>query len=166
MTVDTGARLLGDLLPLGERLVVQHVGVAALLAKILRERIASPHGLEPRILFEPRLRDDRARIDLRRRPRHRLAAAVACPLPDRLSAGTVVLQRKVLAPDGRILGVVGQLDDAVRTDFGLLLRSKMLTSSATTRQRHQASDNRRQAVSPTPLSIDGRLQVFALTAPV
>ena len=69
MTVHARARLLHDGLPLGERLIVQHVRVAALLAEILRERVSRPHRLQPRILLESRLRDDRSRIDAGRRAR-------------------------------------------------------------------------------------------------
>ena len=102
VAVHARARLLHDVLPLGERLIVEHVGVAALLAEIRRERIARPHRLQPRILFEPRLRDDRARIDAGRRARHRLAAAV--PRAHLIDGApvAVVLQRKVLAPHRRI----------------------------------------------------------------
>ena len=51
VAVDAGARLLGDLLALGEGLVVEHVGVAALLAEILGERVAGPHRLQARVFF-------------------------------------------------------------------------------------------------------------------
>ena len=70
VAVQARARLLGDLLPLGERLVVEHVRVAALLAEVLREGVAGPHRPQPRVLLEPRLRDDRARIGRGRRVRH------------------------------------------------------------------------------------------------
>ena len=112
VAVHACAGLLGDLLALGERLVVEHVGVAALLAKVGRERVAGPHGFQARVLFEPRLRHDRPRIGAGRRARDRLAAAVpGSHLIDRPPIA-VVLQGEVLAPDLRILRVVGQLDDA------------------------------------------------------
>jgi hypothetical protein len=56
------AGLLDDTLALGERLVVQHERVAALLPKVPRERIPGPNRAEARVLFEPGLRDDSARI--------------------------------------------------------------------------------------------------------
>ena len=49
------AGLLGRLLAFGEGLVVEHVGVTALLAKIFGERVSGPHRLQPRVLFDPRL---------------------------------------------------------------------------------------------------------------
>jgi len=42
VAVGAGSRLLGHLLALGEGLVVEHVGVAALLAEIDREGVARP----------------------------------------------------------------------------------------------------------------------------
>ena len=86
VAVQAGAGLLADLLALGERLVVEHVGVAALLAEIHRERVAGPHGLQPRILLEPRLRDDRAWVGLGRRARHALRCRRSACAPDRRCA--------------------------------------------------------------------------------
>ena len=52
------AGLFGHLLALGEDLVVEHVSVTALLAKIFGKRVAGPHRLQTRIFFDLRLRDD------------------------------------------------------------------------------------------------------------
>ena len=112
VAVDAGARLLEVLHALGEGLVLEHVGVAALLAEIRGERVARPHRLQPRIFLEARLRHDGARVGLGGGPRHGLAAAVARPLLIHGPQVAVVLQRKVLSPDRGIDGVVGQLDDA------------------------------------------------------
>ena len=121
MTVHARARLLHDLLALGERLIVEHVGMPALFAEVRRERVSRPHRLQPRIFLEPRLRHDTARIGLRRRPRHRFAAAVSrAHLIDRAPVA-VVLQREVLAPHRRIDGLVVQLDDAVERIARFLL---------------------------------------------
>jgi hypothetical protein len=75
--VEAGAGLLDDLLALGDPLVDQHVGVAALLVEVHREGVAGPEGDQPRVLLEARLRDDRPRVGVGRRARHRLAAAEA-----------------------------------------------------------------------------------------
>ena len=52
------AGLFRDDLALGVRLVVEHVGMSAFLAEVLRERIACPELAQARILLETRLRDD------------------------------------------------------------------------------------------------------------
>lgn len=97
VAMDAGAGLLGVDLAFRELLVGEHVRVAALFAEVVREGIAGPHGLEPRVFFEPRLRDDRSRIGLRRSTRDGLAAAVArADLIDG-AAIAVVLQREVLS---------------------------------------------------------------------
>ena len=95
VAVDAGAGLLGRLLALGERLVVEHVGVAALLAEVHREGVAGPHRLQARILLEPRLRDDRARdrpaSACAARPRCRRSACAAgrpCAGSRRTAAGS------------------------------------------------------------------------------
>ena len=46
------------LLPLGKCLILQHVGVPALLAEVGGKRIPGPHGLEAGVLLQPRLRDN------------------------------------------------------------------------------------------------------------
>ena len=53
VAVDAGSGLLGDGLPLGKCLVLEHIGMASFLAEIDREGIAIPHGLQPRVFFEP-----------------------------------------------------------------------------------------------------------------
>ena len=88
MAVHARAGLLRDVLPLGEGLVVEHVGVAALLAEVRRERVARPHGLQPRVFLEPRLRDDRARVGLRRRARHAPRCRRSACAPGRRCAGS------------------------------------------------------------------------------
>ena len=120
------------LLALGKGLIVEHVGVAALFAKILGKRVAGPHRLQARIFFELRLGDDRARIGLGRRVRQRFAAAEAgAHLVDRASI-VVVLQRKVLAPHGRDLPCRRSARRRDKTDCALsCLRSKMFISKAT-----------------------------------
>src|SRR5688572_13702589 len=52
MTMQARARLWRGLLPLGENLVVEHICVTALLAKILRESVTGPELDEARILLE------------------------------------------------------------------------------------------------------------------
>ncbi len=120
MALKARARLFGHLLALGEDLIVEHVRVAALLAKILGKRVAGPHRLQARIFFDLRLRDDRARIGFGWSARLGLTAAEAgAHLIDR-SFVIVVLQRKVLAPHGGIFGIVGQLDHAIKRITRLL----------------------------------------------
>ena len=53
-----GAGLLLDHLALREGLVLQHEGVAALLAEVDGEGIARPHRLQARVLLETGLGDD------------------------------------------------------------------------------------------------------------
>ena len=120
VALKAGAGLFGDLLALGENLVVEHVRVAALFAKIFRERVAGPHRLQARVFFDLRLRDDRARIGLGRRARLGFAAAEAGAHLIHRPFVVVVLQRKVLAPYRGIFGVVGQLDDAIKRIARLL----------------------------------------------
>ena len=102
-------------------LVLEHVGVAALLAEVHREGVARPHGLEARVLLEARLGHDRARVGLGGRVRKRLAAAVARALLVHGPQVGVVLEREVLAPDRRVLGLVVQLHHAEEGVPGLLL---------------------------------------------
>ncbi len=112
VTVDAGARLLEVLHALGEGLILEHVCVTALLAEIRGKRIARPHRLQPGILFEARLRHDGTRVGFSGGPWYGLASAVARPLLIHGLQVAVVLQRKVLAPDRGVLGLVSQLDDA------------------------------------------------------
>ena len=121
MAVHARSRLLRHGLALGERLIVEHEGVAALLAEVLGERVAGPENLQPRVFFQPRLRDDAARVLVRRGSRDRFAAAVARAHLIDGAPVAVVLQRKVPAPHRGIDRLVVQLDDAVERVAGLLL---------------------------------------------
>src|SRR5574338_1221695 len=67
VTVEAGARLFGDGLASSELLVIEHVGMPALLAEIRSERVASPELPKPRVFLEPRLRHDRSWVCVRRR---------------------------------------------------------------------------------------------------
>ena len=120
VALNARAGLLDHLLALGEGLVVEHVSVAALLAKILGKRVTGPHHLQTRVFFDLRLRDDRARIGLRRRARLGFAAAVAGAHLIHRPFVVVILQRKVLAPHRGIFGIVGQLDHAIKRIARLL----------------------------------------------
>ena len=115
------AGLFGHLLAFGEDLIVEHVSVAALFAKIFGKRIAGPHRLQARIFLNLRLGDHRAWIGLGRRTRLRFAAAEAGAHLIHRAFVVVILQRKVLAPHRRVFGVVGQLDDAIKRVTRLLL---------------------------------------------
>ena len=121
VAVQAGARLLRRLLALGVGLVVEHEGVPALFAEIFREGVARPHRLQARIFFDPRLRDDRARVGFGRRARLGFAPAVARALLVHRAAVVIVLQRKILAPDRRVLRLVGEFDDAEERIPRLLL---------------------------------------------
>ena len=102
VAVDARAGL-ADFLPFGVLLVGQHVGVAALLAKILGEGVAGPHPAELRDRVELALGDDVARVVVGRHMGDRLAAAVAGLHHVGGLPVVVVLQGKVLAPLRRIL---------------------------------------------------------------
>ncbi len=52
VAMQAGAGLLRRLLALGVSLVIEHEGVPALFAKILRESVARPHRLQARIFLE------------------------------------------------------------------------------------------------------------------
>ena len=52
VAMQASPRLLRDLLSFGELLVLQHVGMTTLLAKILRECVASPELTKTRILLK------------------------------------------------------------------------------------------------------------------
>jgi hypothetical protein len=78
--MDAGARLLELLHALGEGLVREHVRMTALRSKVRGERVARPHRLQPRILFQPRFRHDGAWVGFGGRPWHGLASAEARPL--------------------------------------------------------------------------------------
>ena len=102
-------------------LVVEHVSVTALLAKIFGKRVAGPHRLQARIFFDLRLRDYGARIGLGRRARLGFAAAEAGAHLIHRPFVVVILQRKVLAPDRRVFRVVRQLDYTIKRITRLLL---------------------------------------------
>ena len=121
VAVEARARLLRHVLAFGEGLVLEHVGVPALLAEVDRKRVARPHRPEARILGEPRLGHHRAGIGRRRRARHRFAPPVARAYLVHGAAVAVVLEREVLAPHRRILGVVAKLDNPVEGIPRLLL---------------------------------------------
>ena len=112
--------------------------------KSRREGVAGPHGLQPRILLEPRLRDDRSRIGLRRRARHRLAAAVARPLLVDRPLVPVVLQREVLAPDRGILDRVAQLDHAKERVPRFLLALEDVDEQRRSRRPPPGAEQRRR----------------------
>ena len=119
MAVHARARLLHDHLALREPLVLEHVGVAALLAEIFGEGVALPHRLEALVLLDLGARHDRARVGLGRRLRHGLAAAVLGALHvDRLLVELVLL-RKRLAPFGRVFDVVVERRRAALRRLGL-----------------------------------------------
>jgi hypothetical protein len=120
---------------------LEHVGVAALLAEVDGEGIARPHDPQPRVLLEARLRDDRARVGVGRRPRQRLAAAVAGPDLVHRPAVLVVLLRKVLAPDRRVLDVVAEIDHPVERVARLLLPLEDVHEERHHRQRHDRRPN-------------------------
>ena len=120
VALNAGAGLFDHLLALGVRLVVEHVSVAALLAKIFGKRVSGPHHLQTRIFLDLRLGDDRARIGLGRRARLGFAAAVAGAHLIHRPFVVVILQRKVFAPDRRVFGIVGQLDHPIKRIARLL----------------------------------------------
>ncbi|MNS78651.1 hypothetical protein D3C72_1122740 [compost metagenome] len=154
VAMQTGAGLLGGVLALGEDLVFEHVGVAALLAEVLREGVARPHDLEARILFQPRLRDHRAGVRLGGGARHGLGPAV-------LGAGlvdgahvAVVLEREVAAPDGGVHGLVGQLDHLLEGGAGLVLAlgdvHEQGDDAGRDERRQGHGAHQRPPVAPTP----------------
>ena len=108
VALHAGAGLLGDHLAFGERLILEHEGVAPLFAEVDGKGIPRPHGLQAGIVFETGLGHDGPGIRIRRRSRHRLAAAeLRADLVGRLQV-SVVLQGEVLAPARRVFGVVGE----------------------------------------------------------
>ena len=136
MALETRPRLFDRDLPLRIRLVVEHVGVASILTKIPGECIAGPNGFQPRVRVELRLSDDRPRIRAGRCVRNRFAPAVACShLIDRAPI-RVVLKRKILAPDRRIIGLVIQLRDSEEHLFGFFLALKDLDQEGGDQEGH------------------------------
>jgi hypothetical protein len=53
MTMHARTRLLDDILPLCEGLIVEHKCVAALFPEIFRKGIPRPHRTQARVFFEP-----------------------------------------------------------------------------------------------------------------
>ncbi len=122
-----------ELLPLGEGLVVQHVGMPAPLAIVRGKRISRPHRLQPRIFLQLRARHHRARIRLASAsaasPRCRrtwCAACRPCACRGRTAWGSSLPRSRdrrwcrSTPPRGR------------NGFFASCLRSKMLISSAVT----------------------------------
>ncbi len=107
-----GAGLGHHLLPFGKRLVVQHERVAPLFAEVGGKGVSTPHGLEPRIFFQPGLGHDGAGVGLCGGTLHGFAAAEARPDLVYGAQVAVVLERKVLAPHGRIVDLIGQFNHA------------------------------------------------------
>ena len=122
VAVHAGAGLFDDLLAFGERLIVEHKGVAALFAEVFRRRHNPPTSFSSAGL----LRSWTARRRSADRPAsacaaNGFAAAVArADLIDRAFV-IVVLQRKVLAPDCRVIGFISQFDDAIKRIAAFLL---------------------------------------------
>src|SRR5262245_43031666 len=106
--MEAGSWLFRRLLTLRISLVIEHVRVSALLPEILCESVARPHRLQTRIFLEARLRNHRARIDLARRTRLRLAAAEPCALLVHRASIGIVLHREVLSPDRGIFRFFGE----------------------------------------------------------
>jgi hypothetical protein len=52
MALNTGPGLFGHLLAFGEDLVVEHISVATLFAKIFGKRVSGPHDLQARVFFD------------------------------------------------------------------------------------------------------------------
>ena len=144
VAVQAGARLLRHVLALGVHLVVEHVGVAALLAKVDGKGIAGPDGLEPRVLLEPLARDDRTGIGLSRGALDSLAAAVARAHLIHRAQVEVVLLREVLAPDGGIVDRVVDLDHAEERVARLLLAFEDVDEQRRRARGHEHDDDRHE----------------------
>src|SRR5688572_24730591 len=95
--------------------------MTAFLPEIDGKRIAIPHRFQARIFFQTRLRHDRTRIYFSRRAGFGLTAAISCALLISGSQVTVILERKILSPNGRILRIVSEFDDTKKRILGLLL---------------------------------------------
>jgi hypothetical protein len=121
MAVQTCARLLHDLLALGEGLVREHIGMTPIITKIPGKGIPSPHRLQPGVLFETRLSDNGARIGLCGGARYGLAAAKACALLVNRAQIGIILQGKVFTPEAWISGLIVELDDTIERISGFLL---------------------------------------------
>ena len=121
VAVQAGARLLGHVLPLREDLVLEHVGVAAFLTIVHREGVACPHPpqLGDQVQLLPRR--DGTRVVAVELAGHGLASPEPRALHVHGREIGVVLEREVLAPKGRVLGVVCQLDHPKEGVAGLLL---------------------------------------------
>jgi hypothetical protein len=120
VTVDAHIRRIRRL-SAGISLIVEHVGVSATLAVVLRERVAGPHRFQARIHIEFLARDDGAGIGVGRRLRHSLAAAVLGADHVGSAEIKIVLQREVLAPYGWVVDGVVEFDDAIERVLCFLL---------------------------------------------
>ena len=142
MAVQAGAGLLDDRLAFGEGLIREHVGMPSIFTKILRKGIPSPHGLQTHVLFEARLGDNRARVHLCRCAGHSLTAAEPCTLLVYGAQIGIVLQRKVLAPERRITGLVVELDHPIERISGLLFALKDVDQQRCTSGRQHSCRER------------------------
>jgi hypothetical protein len=57
VALNARAGLFNHLLAFGKGLIVKHIGVAALLAKIFGKRVSCPHHLQARVFLNLRLSD-------------------------------------------------------------------------------------------------------------
>jgi hypothetical protein len=124
-----------ELLALGERLVLQHVGMAPALAVIVRESVTCPHDFQAGILLQLGTRHDRTRIGLSGRVGHGLAAAVFCALHIDGPQIQVILRRKIFAPDRGIRDCVIQFDHAIERISCLLPALKDVDHQSRYRKR-------------------------------
>ena len=120
VAMETRAGLFRRLLALGVSLVLEHESVPAFFAEIFREGVAGPHHLQARIFLDARLRDDGARVGVRRRARLRFAPAVTGALLVDRAAVVIVLQRKILSPDRGVIDLVREFHDAKERVLRLL----------------------------------------------
>src|SRR5579883_2264963 len=140
MAVEAGSRWI-KLLPLRKSLVLKHVSVASPLAIVLGKRIACPHDLQSWIEFQLGTRHDRTRIRLRRRMGHRFASTVFGALHVDSAKIKIVLQRKILSPDGRIRDRVVQLHHAIEGVASLLLSLKDVDQQSRYRESRDGCQN-------------------------
>src|SRR5262245_5445884 len=110
VTMYAGAWLRSCLLSSRERLVVEHVGMAALFPEINGESISAPHGLQSGVFFQPGLRNDRAWISVGGRFRNAFTSTEARPNLVHGSRIPVELHWKVFAPHCRVFCFIIELD--------------------------------------------------------
>jgi hypothetical protein len=121
MAVQTSARLLHDLLALGEGLVREHIGMAPIFTKIPGKGLPSPHRLQVGGLFETRLSDNGARIGPCGGAWYGLAAAKACALLVNRAQIGIILQGKVFTSETWIGGLIVELDYTIERISSFLL---------------------------------------------